>query len=599
MRLHKFKYFVLIGIYLQGMLLLSTCVPIQGMLLKNIKEENILQESEMVKDIEISDVQFDRAFYHPGEPVKIAISIETQFEQKEYIKVRAKISSLISEIEELQGTFVLGGDTQSIELSWSPPQVAPKGYGIDLCIVSMTGEEIDCVSKAIDVLNTWTETPRYGFLSDFYAGRDDASHTMQEIAKYHINGLQFYDWMYRHEQFLTDQEPYRDPLNRELSIETVENLISAAHERNIAAMPYTAIYAASIPFYEQHKDWVLFGRDGKPLCFGNNFLVYMDPRPDSPWVKYLLDQFDQILEKLPFDGIHLDQYGDPKQGYDVSGDKFNLEQPFAETINLTKELVLKHRKDGAVVFNAVTNWPVETVAPSNQDFVYIEVWPPYIWFDDLHILITQAQTLGAEKPVVLAAYIDPALEHNVRLMDAIIFASGGGHIELGESNAMLADAYFPKYKVMTPELAEVVQRYYDFVVRYQDAIGPRSRDATPEFARDIQVEGASTSTSLRKNKVWPIVRQSEEFIAINLINLCGVDSIEWAEAIESAPLPLATTKVRLTDLENEIEGIWFASPDDKNISPMPLDFIKNDEGSISFEIPSLKYWGLVLLKIKG
>jgi len=581
------------------MFILTICVPAQETRLQTDTEENMLQEKEMVQKIKISDVQFNRAFYHPGEPVQITISIETQFEQEENIKAKAKIFHLINEIEEIEETFMLEGSTQSIELSWSPPPVAPKGYGIDICIVSMTGENLDCVSKAFDVLHTWTETPRYGFLSDFYSGRDDISHTMQEITKYHINGLQFYDWMYRHEQFFTDEEPYRDLLNRELSLETVENLISAAHERNIAAMPYTAIYAASIPFYEQHKDWALYGSDGKPLFFGDNFLVYMDPRPGSPWVKYLLDQFDQVLDQVPFDGIHLDQYGDPKQAYDFSGNKFSLEQPLTETINLTKKLVLEHHKDGAVVFNAVTNWPVESVAPSNQDFVYIEVWPPYIWFDDLHTLITQSQTLGAGKPVVLAAYIDPALEHNVRLMDAIIFASGGGHIELGESNAMLADAYFPQYKVMSPELAEVIQCYYDFIVRYQDVIGPRSIDATSEFARNIQIDGISTSPSLRKNKVWPIVRQSEEFIAINLINLRGIESVEWAEAIESAPLPIATTEVRLTDLENEIEGVWFTSPDDKNISPIPLDFTQNDKNSISFKIPSLKYWSLILVKIKG
>ena len=549
----------------------------------------------MVQKVKIVNAQFDRALYYPGETVHINIAIEAQFEKAEYLKVRAKIFYLMNEVEEIQETFVLEGSTQSIELSWSPPPEAPKGYGMDLCIFSETGENLDCVSQAFDVLNTWTETPRYGFLSDFYNGRVDIPQTMRDIADYHINGLQFYDWMYRHEQFLTDEEPYRDPLNRELSLETVKGLISAAHERNIAAMPYTAIYAASIPFYEQHKDWALYGRDGKPLFFGENFLVYMDPRPGSPWVEYLLDQFDQVLDQVPFDGIHLDQYGDPKQAYDFSGNKFSLEQPLAETINLTKELVLKHRKDGAVVFNAVTNWPVESVAPSKQDFVYIEVWPPYIWFDDLHTLITQAQTLGAGKPVVLAAYIDPALEHNVRLMDAIIFASGGGHIELGESNAMLADAYFPRYKVMSPELAEVVQRYYDFIVRYQDVIGPRTSDATHEYARNIRIDGISTSPSQRKNKVWPIVRQGEEFLAINLINLRGIESVEWAKALEKAPQPLGVTEVRLSNIERKIEGVWFASPDEQNISLVPLNFTQ-DGNTIIFEIPSLKYWDLILIK---
>lgn len=596
MILHNPKYYAFVGICLLGMFLLSMCAPAQETLLQTIGEENMPKEKEMVQKITIRNVQFDRAFYHPGETVHINMTLEAQFEKKEYLKIRAMIFYLMSEIEEIQETFILEGSTQSIELSWSPPPEAPQGYGIDLCVYSETGENLDCVSKAFDVLNTWTETPRYGFLSDFYTDRVDITQTIRDITDYHINGLQFYDWMYRHEQLLTDKEPYRDLLNRELSLETVKSLISAAHERNIAAMPYTAIYAASIPFYEQHKDWALYGHDGKPIFFGENFLVYMDPRPGSPWIDYLLDQFDQVLDTIPFDGIHLDQYGDPKQGYDIYGNKFSLEKPLADTINLTKELVLQHRKDGAVVFNAVTNWPVESVAPSQQDLVYIEVWPPYIWFDDLHTLITQAQTLGAGKPVVLAAYIDPELEHNIRLVDAIIFASGGGHIELGESHAMLSDAYFPKYKVMSPELAEVIQRYYDFVVRYQDVIGSRTRDATPEYARNISIDGISTSPSQRKDKVWPIVRQSEEFLAINLINLRGIDSVEWAKELENAPLTLGISKVRLSGFERKIEGVWLASPDEQNISLIPLDFTQDDENTIIFEIPSLKYWDLILVK---
>ena len=531
--------------------------------------------------------------FEPGARVGITFMVTSK--EAAYCKVRFNVLHLSEGMFSGLYPFNIEAGAQRLVIEWEAPEISPRGYGVVAELLNEDCEVVSEVSTAFDILNQWTDFPRYGFLSDFQSRRTDPETIMDSLVRYHINGLQFYDWMYRHEQFLTDEEPYRDLLNRELSLETVKSLISAAHERNIAAMPYTAIYAASIPFYEQHKDWALYGRDGKPIFFGENFLVYMDPRPDSPWVEYLLKQFDLILEKLPFDGIHLDQYGDPKQGYDVSGNKFSLEQPLAETINLTKELVLKHRKDGAVVFNAVTNWPVESVAPSKQDFVYIEVWPPYIWFDDLHTLITQAQTLGAGKPVVLAAYIDPALEYNVRLIDAIIFASGGGHIELGEGNAMLAEAYFPKYKVMSPELVEVIQRYYDFVVRYQDVIGPRTSEATPEYTRNISIDGVSTSPSQRKNKVWPIVRQSEEFLAINLINLRGIESVEWAKALEKAPQPLGVTEVRLSNIERKIEGVWFASPDEQNISLVPLNFTQ-DGNTIIFEIPSLKYWDLILIK---
>jgi len=390
-------------------------------------------------------------------------------------------------------------------------------------------------------------------------------------------------------------------LGRRLSRGTVEDLIEAAHERNIAAMPYTAIYAASIPFYEEHRDWALYQANGQPYLLGENFLVYMDPRPDSAWVDHLLEQFNQVLRQTAFDGIHLDQYGDPKEGYDLNGQRFELAVPLAETINATKELALSHRHRGTVVFNAVTNWPIEAVAPSEQDFVYIEVWPPYSRFEDLHKLITQAQDIGGGKPVVLAAYIDPSLEHNARLMDAVIFASGGGHIELGERNGMLAEPYFPNYGTMTPGLAEAIRRYYDFAVRYQDVIGPRTRDTTTDYLQRIELDGISTFSGNLKDRVWPIVREGGGFLAISFINLLGVKSPEWANVIDVPPTPLGPTTIHIIGDDREISRIWFSSPDGDDPSPQPLTYTRgNDEprNVLIFQIPSLAYWDLVVIEWK-
>ncbi len=541
----------------------------------------------------------NKGTYKPGEIVRLLIQIEVQVVEPTPARLTVLVSHLADKINEINQEFILSEGLQTIDVSFTPPPKAPRGYGIDLRIETESGTELKCGSAAFDVLQHWTQTPRYGFLTDFFPGRSDASQTMESLTRYHINGLQFYDWMYRHDQFLTNEDPYLDPLGRSLSLDTVEDLIIAAHERNIAAMPYTAIYAASIPFYEEHPDWAIFQANGQPFLLGENFLVYMDPRPDSPWVEHLLTQFNQVLQQTAFDGIHLDQYGDPKEGYDVYGERFELAVPLAETINATKELVLLHRPRGAVVFNAVTNWPIETVAPSYQDFVYIEVWSPYDWFDDLLKLITNAQDLSAGKPIILAAYIDPSLEHNARLIDAVIFASGGGHIELGEVNGMLADPYFPKYQVMTPSLAEAMRRYYDFAVRYQDVIGPRTRDSTQHYLHRIEMDGISTNPSVLTDKVWPIVREGEGFSAISFINLLGVEKPEWTSPVKNPPTPLGAIIVKVYDIDREISRIWFASPDLDNPSPHLLEYtLEAEEGrnGLVFELPSLTYWDLVVIE---
>jgi len=546
--------------------------------------------------VQITAFHPDKATYRPSEPVELLITLTSALTQSLSADVTASVKYLTEEVTPLaQPVELPPSGQQTLRLTWSPPPDAPRGYGVDLAVHDTSGQTLAVGHTAFDVLTSWTQAPRYGFLTDFAPGRSNVDETMAWLVRSHLNGLQFYDWMYRHDQFLTDQEPYLDPLGRRLSRVTVEKLIAAAHERHIAAMPYTAIYAASIPFYEAHPDWALYQANGQPYLLGENFLVYMDPRPDSPWVNHLLGQFDQVLRQTDFDGIHLDQYGDPKQGYDFQGQRFDLAGPLAATINATKELVRSHRPEGAVVFNAVNNWPIETVASSDQDFIYIEVWSPHTLYRDLWELIVNAQELGRGKPVVLAAYIDPARSRNARLADAVIFASGGYHIELGEPGAMLADPYFPRYGLMSDELAEVIRRYYDFAVRYENVLALDTHDVTSIYESQVTIEGVNTDARRAYNKVWPIVREGDDVIGLSLINLLDIASPEWNGLLLADPTPLDELQVRYRT-ERNVERVWLASPDLASPQATVLDFEsgQDTQGSyIKFTVPRLEYWDLI------
>jgi len=191
------------------------------------------------------------------------------------------------------------------------------------------------------------------------------------------------------------------------------------------------------------------------------------------------------------------------------------------------------------------------------------------------------------------------LEHNAKLIDAVIFASGGGHIELGEVNGMLAEPYFPNYQIMAPSLAEAMRRYYDFAVRYQDVIGPRTRDSTQNHLYRIEMDGVSTRPNTLTDKVWPIVREGDGFSAINFINLLDVEKPEWTSPVKDPPTPLGVTSVKVFDVDREISNIWFASPDLDDPSPQMLEYTQGFEESknvLVFRIPSLSYWDLVVIE---
>jgi len=567
----------------------------------DIPSTHINLEEQMNTNLKITNVELDKSFYRPGEPVALTVKLQNAGDNPCNGKLNVVIFHLTEVVDEYSKELLGIDEEAELNFSFTPKELSPRGFGIEIFVEDSGGEVADKESSAFDVLDHWTQSPRYGFLSDFPPGITDNEETITILNRYHINALQFYDWMYRHEQSLTADEPYTDLLDRELSLESVNRLITSAHQRNMAAMPYAAVYGASLEFYSQHPDWAHLKANGEPEYFGPDYLVIMDIRPGSPWVAHMMKEFDLILEHTDFDGIHLDQYGDPKVGYNKDGTKYSLEEPLANFINETKVHVLKQREDGAVVFNAVTSWPIEYVAPADQDLVYIEVWPPHIWFDDLNKLIVQAQKLGHGKSVVMAAYINPQDIHNILLADAVIFASGGGHIELGEENALLADPYFPDYGPVSEELSPILHRYYDFTVRYQDVIGPRTTDAMMEYSGKVFVkrldtgEVINTAANAVKNKVWPIVRAGEGFTTISLINMLGLDDPEWKKSIESSPTELGLLEVRIEDVEKEVLNVWFASPDGDDLSGKQVQF-KKENNTLVVELPSLFYWDMIVIE---
>ena len=544
-------------------------------------------DSVLAVNINIS-VAPDKAFYHPGEAVTLVVQADGGAE------VQATIRCLSETVASLRAPLQDG----SARLMWTPPAEARRGYGVDVELLDANGAVLAATASAFDVLDRWIEAPRYGFLTNFSVGRSDAETTMALNARYHVNGLQFYDWQYRHETLLppVGMEPYTDVLGRTHSLTTVNRLIAAAHEYNIATMPYTAIYGASYAFYEQHPDWALVDQRGQAYDFAG-FLKIMDPTPGSPWADHLLGEFAHVLNKTAFDGIHIDQYGAPMHGRNAAGQLVTLETVFPAFVDQAAALVHDLRGAGGVtIFNLVRNWPLKTVAPSDEDAVYIEAWAPYRSFMDLPRLVAQAQTLGGGKPVIIAAYIPPTQSANVRLANALIFASGGYHLELGEPRAMLADPYFPKYGIMDDAMQDIERRYYDFLVRYENVLAINTHDATQDRAPALSIARVQTQSLRSQDRVAVIVRQGEGFETFSLINLLSIDGGYWNEPLTRTPTPQHDLAVSLTlPAGKTVARVWLASPDSDDPQAQAVDFTAAG-GSLQLNVPQLDYWTMLVVE---
>ena len=182
------------------------------------------------------------------------------------------------------------------------------GYGASVTVC--TGNTRILLETAFDVVDNPKRSLRYGFLSDFT--QDDADNGAVEwLNKCHINMVQYYDWSYRHDHLVTDQEFYTDMMGKPISRKTVKDKIKKCAEHGMHSIAYGAIYAASKPFFEKHTNWALYNSCQKPFVFIDVFYI-MNIAKNSPWRHHLIAEYRKAITKMGFAGIHMDTYGFPK-----------------------------------------------------------------------------------------------------------------------------------------------------------------------------------------------------------------------------------------------------------------------------------------------
>ena len=81
---------------------------------------------------------------------------------------------------------------------------------------------------------------------------------------------------------------------------------------NAAAMAYGAVYGAEPEYADEHPELVLRDKNGDRVHLAELFYI-MDIAPKSPWTPLIVNEFAETVRELDFDGIHLDQYGFPKE----------------------------------------------------------------------------------------------------------------------------------------------------------------------------------------------------------------------------------------------------------------------------------------------
>lgn len=509
----------------------------------------------------------------------------------------------------------------------SLPDADGRGYALEVEALDEEQNVLTSAFTAVDVSSSWTKFPRYGYVWDFTPSAD-AESKADEMARYHLNGVQFYDWQYRHHRPLAaDLSGWRDWSGRWISGDTVRAYLRAAHDRGMVCMAYNMIYAANETYLTDgsgvQADWRLVRANGA------DFTCDMDAKlgpvgvlqyfnllnPD--WQSYIFAQENRVFEAFDFDGWHGDTIGEngPMRtadggplGYDADGKPIYLvKDGYTAFLNAAKAAI----GDKYLAFNPVGAQGIENVNVSAVDVLYTEFWP---WdrnangrlYDDyytLHRAILGACEQSGGKSLIVAAYVNyrnPKAAFNpasVRMLDCVVFASGGSRIELGNGGNMLSDEYFPAdgKKRMDDGLRSAVGRLYDFLVAYENLL----RDGQRPVSRTVRLENLPVSTDGRSDTVWCFAKADSSTEIYHFLNLTGTDD-GWRDEEQTKKPPIAheNVKTRLyTDYP--VREVWLASPDGESPLPLPLEFQTGRDANgayAEFTQPALEYWNLIFLR---
>lgn len=570
--------------------------------------------NEAVSEIDVWPAQ---AQYRPGEPIRLRVAVSG---------TRPGSTLLQTRIVQPDGTAAItdsflidpGVGDRPAELTFHLPPRDAAGYAVE--VVAATDHGALRATTAFDVASHWSAAPRYGFFSDFTPGEtlDESTRRADDLLRLHVNVVQFYDWMASHHTFVPETDEFTDPLGRRLSHEVVRRKIALAHGRGMAALGYGALYGAEAEFSREHPDWLLYDGRREPLELAHLFGL-QDFSERSPWRTWILDQYAQAIDRLDFDGIHIDQYGFPKHALSrVSGawQEIDVGAAFPGFVEEAASRILERRPSGGSIFNCVNAWPLDAMAPVRSDAAtYIEVWEPHARYRDLYDLVRRARLLRPDKQVILAAYLLPfhpdaqrtaGALNAFRLASAAIGASGGFHLIIGEGAALLSEAYYPRYGRLDRVEAAVVRRYADFAVRNTRLLhGPAATDIAWTHVGPtndvillshpgLEAYGAGA----QPGSLWVIGRELGEATVLQLVNLRGLTTDAWNAAQESGPSPLTNVEVRVR-IVGGIAGVWWDTPDDDVglARPVPYDVTNTADGRfLVFRIPRIDAWSTVWWK---
>ena len=602
-------------------------------------EAGVHQESVSV----FVDIYTDKAMYGPGDPVEITVKLENRTQRKitalsmQPMHLNEKVGVPVvvpCEVDEFSDG--------AAKINWTAPDKDFQGYLLEITALTADGTYLDSGSVAVDVSSSWTKFPRYGYVHDFgeYA---DAQDKIDEMTKYHMNVVEYYDWQYLHHQPLAPEEMlekgyYEDWSGRKIYVSAIKDYISAAKSANMVSMAYDMIYAGTDTFFEGeenegHRNWQIHfkednDRGNGPFYFtmgsspsGNGHLYFVNPL-NTEWQNHIFSEINKVFAYFDFDGWHGDTVGDWGEmttsqgeplGYTEDGEPIHMVlDTYTQFLNAAKSAL----GDRYLTFNPVGAKGIENANVSNVDALYTEFWPwdhDRYWdgetedanrYDTYGSLAKEVERSAMEsggKSLTVKAYINYGAMDGymntpaVILSNASVLAAGGSKLEIGNGDSILHKEYYPDDKVpMSDQLKARMRNMYDFEVAYENLL----RDGQETTSQMVVTEGYVNSSDGQSDTIWTYTRKGNGYQILHMMNLLGTDN-QWRDEYKEKAIPEAAENIPVKYYyTDDVNCVYMDSPDRNSGSTEALQFEKGEDENgayVTFEVPSLEYWNMIYM----
>lgn len=548
------------------------------------------------------DIRTDSACYHPGATVSFSYT------------GTGTASGIVRYMH--LGKVIHEHPLSGKKWTWQVPDDDFTGYMVQVC---QTGGETEIIrgTVAVDVSSDWKRFPRYGFVATF--GSDKTASVvkteMDWLCRCHINGVQFQDWHYKHHWPWGGNEDgemasYKDIANRTVYTSSVRNYIEAQHERGMKAMFYNLCYGALDDAADDgvKDNWYIF-TDSKRTQHDSHDLpsswksdIYLLDPSNQQWMAYLKERNEEVYEHLDFDGFQIDQLGNRGTRYKYSGALVDFPTAYYTFIRSFK----KARPDKRLVMNAVSSYGAEKIAKSGGvDFLYNELWASEDQFEHLLNVIEANNKYGKDTlKTVFAAYMNYECSDRdfnmpgVLLTDAVMFALGGSHLELGGDH-MLCREYFPNATLkMNTTLKSRITRYYDFMTAYENVLrdGGKLNTSAALVPADTSGKYAINGWAPQLGGITSIAREMDDRLVLHLLNFTKANSLSWRDMKGDMPAPTTITSMPISITPGrKVSHVYVASPDYYGGAMQELPFTQ-DGDKVELTVPGLMYWTMLLFE---